>query len=135
MSPSIAPVQASTETIQGAAGVLQGMTEIESEEGIIAITVEAEDPKLAADLANYYVENLDHMNQSMSLTAAKRNRVFVAERLSETHEELKQTEQNIKDFQLKNRVVFLEDQVAGAMDEAAIIQGQITAVEVELKVR
>ena len=123
-----------TETIHGAAGVLQGMTEIENEEGVIAITIEAKDPKLAADLANYYVESLDHMNQSMSLTAAKRNRVFIEERLAETSRELQQTENNIKDFQLKNMAVFLEEQVAGAMEEAAAIQGQMTSIEVELKV-
>ena len=123
-----------TETVHGAAGVLQGMTEIEGEEGVIAITVEAKDPKLAADLANYYVESLDHMNQSMSLTAAKRNRVFIEERLAETNREMKQTEDNIKDFQLNNMAVFLEEQVAGAMEEAGTLQGQMTSVEVELNV-
>lgn len=123
-----------TETIHGAAGVLQGMTEIENEEGVIAITVEAKDPKLAADLANYYAESLDHMNQSMSLTTAKRNRVFIEERLAETNRELKQTEDNIKDFQLKNMAVFLKEQVAGSLEEAAEIQRQMTSVDIELKV-
>jgi len=123
-----------TETLQDAAGVLQDMTEIENEEGVIAITVEAEDPQLAADMANYYVENLDRMNQSMSLTTAKRNRIFIEERLAETNQEMDQTVDNIKDFQLKNMAVFLEAQVAGAIEEAAILQGQMTAVEVESKV-
>ncbi len=123
------------ETVHDAASALQGMMEIKNEEGVIAITVEAEDPNLAADLANYYVKSLDHMNQSMSLTATKRNRVFIEERMAEAIKELEQAELNIKNFQLKNMTVFLNEQVAGSMNEAGKLQSQITSKEVEMKVR
>ena len=125
-----------TNTLQGAVGRLQeDITEIGYEEGVILITVEAEDPNLAADLANFYIESLESMNQSMNLTAAKRNRVFIEERLVAATKELKKTEDKIKDFQLENMAVFLEDQVAGAMREAVALQGQITATEVEIQVQ
>ncbi|HIB53277.1 MAG TPA: hypothetical protein EYO39_00385 [Nitrospirales bacterium] len=123
-----------TETIHGAAGVLQGMTEIKITEGVIAITVAAKGPKLATDLANYYVDSLDHMNQSMSLTSAKRNRMFIQDRLAEAHKELQQTEDAVKDFQLKNMTVFLSNQVAGSWNEASSLQSQMTGIEVRLKV-
>ncbi|HIC04452.1 MAG TPA: hypothetical protein EYO65_02860 [Nitrospirales bacterium] len=123
-----------TETIHGAAGVLQGMTEIKITEGVIAITVEAKGPKLATDLANYYVDSLDHMNQSMSLTSAKRNRMFIQDRLAEARKELQQTEDAVKDFQLKNMTVFLSNQVAGSWNEASSLQSQMTGIEVRLKV-
>jgi len=123
------------ETIQGAAGRLQGMTKIEQNEGIITISVEARDPQLAADLANAYGIRLDEMNQSMSLTAAKRNRVFVEERLALTTQELRETEEQLKDFQLRNMTVFLDEQVAGSMNEAGQMQDQLTRKELELKVK
>ena len=122
-------------TIQSAAGQLKGMTEIDSESGIISIIVESQEPKLSAELANHYVVVLNRINQSMSLTAAKRNRMFVEERMNDNFMELKRTEDDIKNFQLANMSVFLESQVAGSMGEAEEIQNKINLLEMELKVR
>tara|TARA_B100000315_G_C14587887_1_gene594133 strand:- start:2582 stop:3811 length:1230 start_codon:yes stop_codon:yes gene_type:complete len=127
--------QFGTATVHSAAGRLQGMTEIDSDKGVITIAVEADNPKLAADLANHYVTSLDRLNQSMNLTSAKRNRIFVEERLTDNLKELRRTEDDIKKFQLDNMAVFLDSQMEGAMGEAKDIQARMSKIEVTLKVR
>ena len=42
-----------------------------SEENVVSITVESTDSKLAADITNFYVENLDVMNEELKITTAK----------------------------------------------------------------
>lgn len=55
-----------------AIGKVQGLTKISmSPENLISITVESEDEKLAADIANFYVSNLNRMNDNLELTSAK----------------------------------------------------------------
>ena len=49
---------------------------IASKEGIIAIDVDDEDPKRAADLANAYVSELQKLTQTMAITEASQRRLF-----------------------------------------------------------
>ena len=42
-----------------------------SRENVISIKAESRDPKLAANIANFYVSNLDTMNQGLQITSAK----------------------------------------------------------------
>ena len=51
---------------------IQEATKIEvSKESLISVTVESPDPKLAADIANFYVENLDVMNEELKISTTK----------------------------------------------------------------
>jgi len=51
---------------------VQGGTSVEiSQEGVISITVESTDKQLAADIANFYVSNLNRMNEELELSSAK----------------------------------------------------------------
>ncbi len=61
-----------TASISGAINTLRGSTNISvTKEKAIAISVDSKDPKLAAVIANFYVANLDIMNQELELTSAK----------------------------------------------------------------
>ncbi|MCP4650721.1 MAG: hypothetical protein GY853_11675 [PVC group bacterium] len=55
-----------------AIGRIKGNTRISvSEEGVIAIAVESEDSQLAANIANFYVSNLNTMNEQLELSSSK----------------------------------------------------------------
>lgn len=105
-----------------------------SKEKVIKVTVEDKDPQLAADIANFYVSNLDHLNQTMSVSKARENRKFIEQRVAETQSELVKVENALKDFQTQNRTVAIEAQSKAMIEAAATIQAQIMAQDVQLQV-
>jgi len=122
-------------TMDDARKALEDDTTIKvSKEKVIMIVVEAKDPKLAADMANYYVSNLDRLNRTLNVSKASQNRAFIERRLAETQVNLVKAEEALKEFQTRNKTVAVEAQSKAMIEAAALIQGQITAQEVQLEV-
>ncbi|MBP6264497.1 MAG: hypothetical protein KA240_16325 [Nitrospira sp.] len=105
-----------------------------TKEKVIKVAVEDEDPQVAADMANYYVSNLDRLNRTVIVNKAGQNRAFLERRLNETMESMAKAEEALRDFQAKNKTVAVEAQAKVMIEAAAMIQGQITAQEVQLQV-
>lgn len=105
-----------------------------SKEKVIKVTVEDPDAQRAADIAAYFVANLDRLNRTLNVSKASQNRAFIERRLSETQVGLVKTEEALRDFQTKNKAVAVEAQSKAMIEAAAMIQGQITGYEVQLQV-
>lgn len=122
-------------TMGAARNALEGSTKITlSKEKTIKIVVEAENPQLAADIANFYVINLDRLNRTLNVTKAGQTRAFLERRLAETKINLVREEEELKEFQTKNGAVAIEPQAQAMMQAAAMVQAQIMAQEVQLQV-
>jgi tyrosine-protein kinase Etk/Wzc len=114
---------------------LSGMTTVTlSKDGVISVKVQETDPQLAAELANFYVAHLDQMISRLATTEASKQRVFIADRLSETERELRRAEEALRQFQETNKVIALQEQARGAVETAAHLKGEIMASEVQLEV-
>lgn len=114
--------------------ILQQVTDITiSKEGVISIAVEDKDPKLAADIANAYVTNLDRLFVKLGTTDASRQRAFIAERLETTEKLLRGGEEALRRFQEKNKAVVLTEQSRSAIEAAAQLRGYISVAEVQLE--
>lgn len=114
---------------------LEAATKISvTKEKVIKITVEDKNPVLAADIANFYCTNLDRLNRTVHVTSASHNRAFIERRLAETQVNLVRAEETLKEFQTANKTVAMEAQSKAMIEAAALLQGQITAQEVQLKV-
>lgn len=105
-----------------------------TKEKVIKVAVEDIDPQIAADMANFYVANLDRVNRTVTVSKAGQNRAFIERRLTETVESMAKAEEALRDFQTKNKTVAVEAQAKVMIEAAAILQGQITAQEVQLQV-
>jgi uncharacterized protein involved in exopolysaccharide biosynthesis len=105
-----------------------------TKEKVIKVTVEDKDPQLASDIANFYVSNLEKLNQTLSVSKARDNRKFIEQRLAETKDALVKVENALKEFQTQNRTVAIEAQSKAMIEAAATIQAQIMAQEVQLQV-
>jgi uncharacterized protein involved in exopolysaccharide biosynthesis len=105
-----------------------------SKEKVIKVVVEDHDPRVAAEMANFYVANLDRLNRTVNISKAGQNRAFIERRLGETQVNLVKAEEALRDFQTKNKAVAVEAQSKVMIEAAATIQGQITAQEVQLQV-
>ena len=121
-------------SMEEARNSLAGMVKIaKSKEGFISVTVEDKDPKMAATLANAYVEELDKINKGIMTTSGRRMRVFVEKRLDEAKVELTKAEEAIKTFQETNRAVKIDDQSRAVIDAIGSVKGLLMAKEVELQ--
>ena len=124
-----------TKTMQEARLQLEGATRIiVSKEKVIKVTVEDIERQLASDIANFYVSNLDQLNQTLSVSKARENRKFIEQRVAETQSELVKVENALKEFQTQNRTVAIEAQSKAMIEATAMIQAQIMAQEVQLQV-
>ena len=113
---------------------LETATEIRvSKESVISVTVEDKDPKLAADIANAYITNLDRLFAKLGTTDASRQRIFVSERLEKTEKALRQAEEALRRFQETNRAIVIQEQAKSAIEEVAKVKGQIVAAEAQLE--
>jgi len=121
-------------TLQDTVQVLQkGMVKVaDDRKGLLSITVEHENPKLAADIANEYAAALHNFLNVNAISLAKRNRIFLEKQLKVTKVDLKKTEEELKSFQTKKKIAAMDAQAEGAIKTLADLKAQIIAREVQL---
>lgn len=101
-------------------------------DGIITITVDDKDPKLAAAMANAYIEELGNLAVRMDVTGAGQNRSFLEERLEKAKAELLKAEENLKSFQGKYKAINVTAQAEATIKGVAELKAQLAAQEVQL---
>src|SRR2546426_6922652 len=105
-----------------------------SREGVISINVGDTDPRLAAEMANFYVAQLDRLIGKYGIEEAGRQRVFLTEQLARAKTDLGTAEETLRRFQEHNKAIALSEQTRGAIEVAARLKGDIMAAEVQLQV-
>jgi tyrosine-protein kinase Etk/Wzc len=115
-------------------GLMSTTTVSLSKDGLVVLTVAETDPVLAADIANFCVEELERLVARFGLVEAKRHRLFVADQLALAKRNLVSAEDTLRAYQERNRAVVLQEQVRGAIEAAGRLKGEIIASEVRLQV-
>ena len=105
-----------------------------TKDGIVSITVEDEDPKRAADIANSYVEELGKLTVRLNVTGAGQNKTFLEERLAKAKVDLAKAEDDLKAFQSRNKVISVTDQATATIGGIAQVKAQLVALELQLAV-
>lgn len=124
------------ETMDKTRKALAGSTAISlTREKVIKVVVEDEDPQRAADMANFYVSELDRLTQTVNVTKAAHTRKFVQNQLLEAKKKLRQSEDLLKEFQTANKAIAMDAQSHGLFEAAAAIQNQIMAQQIELEIK
>ena len=100
--------------------------------GVIEISVEHPDPQAAADIANYYVVELNSVLRGNSFTSAKQNKDFLEKQLQVVETELKAAESNLKRFQEDHKLVSLDAQTEASVQAYATLKSQLMAKEMEI---
>jgi uncharacterized protein involved in exopolysaccharide biosynthesis len=101
--------------------------------GIISITVTDRDPQRAAAMAAEYVLELNTVVSQLSTSSARRERVFLEERLTEVKQELETAEKEFGDFASKNTAVDIKEQAKAMVGAAATLQGELIATQSQLE--
>jgi len=105
----------------------------ERKSGIITITVTDGDPQRSAAIAQAHVEELDRLVAELSTSAARRERVFLEERLKAVKLDLDQAAQQFSEFASRSGAIDIKEQGRAMVEAAATLQGQLIAALSELR--
>jgi uncharacterized protein involved in exopolysaccharide biosynthesis len=102
--------------------------------GIIFLTVQDEDPKRAADMANAFGEELKATAGGLAISEAGQRRMFFEEQIARAKETLTRSEEEIKSFQQRTGMFQIDAQARTIIEGIARIRAAIAAKEVEARV-
>jgi tyrosine-protein kinase Etk/Wzc len=102
--------------------------------GVIAVEVDDEDPKFAAELANAHVGEVTKLLSRLAVSEAQLRRVFFEAQLQTTKENLIKAERDLQRVQEKSGVIVLDKQAEALIGGAAQLRAQIAEREVQLRV-
>jgi tyrosine-protein kinase Etk/Wzc len=100
-------------------------------DGIIAITVEDNDPRRAADIANAYVSELEKLRASLNMYSGARNRVFIEGRLAKAKADLLMAEDALKAFQARKKAFQVPSQTEATIAGIAQLKALLASQEVQ----
>jgi capsule polysaccharide export protein KpsE/RkpR len=100
---------------------------------IIKIVVTDKSPQRATAMAQAYVEELNRLVAVLSTSSARRERIFLEERLRGVNQDLETAEKEFSQFSSKNTAIDIKEQGKAMFEAAATLQGQLIAYESELE--
>lgn len=100
---------------------------------IITISVMDHDPKRAAAMCQAYVEQLNRLVADLSTSSARRERIFLEERLQTVSKDLESAEKEFSQFSSKNTAIDIKEQGKAMVEAAATLQGKLIAAQSELQ--
>ena len=113
---------------------LAASTEFEEDKknGIISITVTDSDRYLARDIAQAYIDEIDKLVASLSTSTARRERIFLEERLKSVKADLDASSLALSQFSSKNAAFDPAKQGEATVEAATKLQGEMISAESEL---
>ena len=101
--------------------------------GVITISVTDGDAHRATAVAQAYVDELNTLSAELSTSAARRERIFLEERLKAVKLDLDHAALEFSQFASKNTAVDIKEQARAMVDAAARLQGELIAAESQQK--
>ncbi|MCX6834489.1 MAG: Wzz/FepE/Etk N-terminal domain-containing protein [candidate division Zixibacteria bacterium] len=104
-----------------------------TDEGLLSLSVEDRDPRIAADMATNYVNELVELNRELLSTSARTKREFIEARLGEVRSQLDGARQELERFQLDNRTVNLDEQARLALNQAVDLKVEQARIDLDIR--
>jgi len=101
--------------------------------GVITLTVRDRDRQRARDMAQAYVEELNRLVAQVSTSSARRQRIFIEQRLASVKTDLESAEREFSNFASKNTTLDIKEQGKAMVEAAAVLQGQLIAAQAEVQ--
>jgi len=101
--------------------------------GVITITVTDRDPRRAYQIAQAYVDELNRLVAEVSTSSARRERIFIEQRLSTVKQNLDNASRQFSEYASKNTTIDIATQGKAMVEAAARLQGELIAAQSELE--
>ncbi len=120
---------------QDAVKKLESRTDVSEDRksGVITLTFSDRSPQRAHDIAQAYVEGLNRLLAQVSTSSARRERIFIEQRLVTVKSDLEDAEKQFSAFASKNTALDIKEQTKAMVESAAVLQGQLMAAQSELQ--
>jgi uncharacterized protein involved in exopolysaccharide biosynthesis len=120
---------------QDARKKLNSLTDVSEDRksGVISLTVTDKNPQRARDIAQAYVEELNRLVSQVSTSSARRERIFIEQRLISVKGDLEDAEKQFSAFASKNTALDIKEQTKAMVESAAVLQGQLIVAQSELQ--
>jgi capsule polysaccharide export protein KpsE/RkpR len=105
----------------------------DSKTGILTITVYDRDRQRARDMASAYVDELDKLVAQLSTSSARRERIFLEERLKTVEQDLDGASRELSQFSSRTTTLDVQNQGKTLVDAAAKLQGELIVAESEVR--
>jgi uncharacterized protein involved in exopolysaccharide biosynthesis len=114
---------------------LNNRTEVieDRKSGVITLTVEDRNQQRARDIAQAYLDELNYLVSQVSTSSARRERIFIEQRLVSVKGDLEDAEKQFSAFASKNTALDIKEQTKAMVESAAMLQGQLIAAQSELQ--
>ena len=106
---------------------------VDRKSDIITLTVSDTNPQRAQEIAQDYVEELNRLLAEVSTSSARRERIFIEQRLVSVKSDLEDAEKQFSAFASKNTALDIKEQTKAMVESSAALQGQLIATESELQ--
>lgn len=107
--------------------------EEDKKSGVISLSVTDWDPRLAQQMVQAYIGEMNRLAAELNTSAAHRERQFLEDRLKSAKKELDQDSLELSQFSSKHSMMDVQQQSKSMMDAAARLQGELIFTESELK--
>jgi uncharacterized protein involved in exopolysaccharide biosynthesis len=104
-----------------------------AKDGLIRISVEDRDPKVASEIANGYVDEFKKLSATLAITEAAQRRLFFQQQLTEAKDNLTTAEEAMKRTEISTGVLQVDSQARALLESAAVLRGQAVAKEVQIQ--
>ena len=114
---------------------LEARTDVKEDRksGVITIIVTDHDPKRAQAIAQAYVDALNGLVAQVSTSSARRERMFIEERVKTVKQSLDSALQNFSQYASQHGTFDVPSQTKAMVESEASLQGQLIAAESELQ--
>src|SRR6185369_10930497 len=102
-------------------------------DGLIRVSVKDRDPKIAAEIANGYVDELRKLSATLAITEASQRRLFFQQQLEEAKNSLVTAEIKMKNTQQSTGLVQIDSQARALIESAAALRAQVVAKQVQIQ--
>jgi uncharacterized protein involved in exopolysaccharide biosynthesis len=104
-----------------------------AKDGLITISMTDGDRKLAADIANGYLDEFRKFSADLAITEASQRRIFFQQQLLEANQNLAAAEEAMKGIEQSTGVLQIDSQTRSLIESAADLRAQVVAKEVQLQ--
>jgi capsule polysaccharide export protein KpsE/RkpR len=114
---------------------LDDRTDVDEDRKSGVITIEVSDRKRerARQMALAYIDELNRLLAEVSTSAARRERIFVEQRLVGVQKDLQAAEKELSEFSSKTTVLDVKEQTKAMVESEAVMQAQLIVAESELQ--
>jgi tyrosine-protein kinase Etk/Wzc len=103
----------------------------ENDNSAYSITVRANTAQKSAEIANFIVDDLNKSLINLNIEKSRNNRIFLAERVSEIKQDLKSSEDSLKNFEERKGIVEIENQTKATVETYAKLESDLFSKEIE----